>query len=209
MQETWEAWTKDSASLPDEERRLVALVRDRLGPGAFENVKAELFEVERAAKEAADEPWIPVRRAIMDALDARLLNEALADLPDGLKRRLRAALGDLYADEMLLWNHLTKRLVCSILRWHSSLKYDDGAERDWLSCYSEIARDRTRRMVEELEKLASGARGGVEMRALVQRIYAENRTDPFQESLARAPRKAEVPLPPAVAAERQPDRWSW
>lgn len=208
MQQAWDHWMSKIEDLPVGDRHIVEEMKSRLTESAIENVKKELFKIEKGSKEAED-PLVPLRTALMDAFDTSLLNHSLSQLKVETKKILHAQLGDLYTDEVFLWGYLTRSFMCGILRWYSSLKYDDAGEDDWFTYYTQIAKQRTKNVVETLQCLETGDGEITGVRGLIKKAYEEQVADPLQQYLVKAPRKTPILKPGEKKAEERPDQWSW
>ncbi len=213
MQQAWDHWMTKLEDLAVGDRQIVEQMKSRLAESAIENVKKELFEIEKRSKEAED-PLIPLRTALMDAVDTSLLNHSLSQLKVETKKILHTQLGELYTDEVFLWGYLTRSFMCGILRWYSSLKYDDAGEDDWFTYYTQIAKERTQNVVETLQCLENGDGEVAGVRALIKKAYDEQVADQLRQYLVKAPKRTPILTPgDKKAGEKKtgekPDQWTW
>lgn len=101
-------------------------------------MRNELLEIEEESRKAED-PLVPLRTAIMTAVDTSLLSETIMNLDDRLRKKAQSQLGESFTDDKLGWSYLAGNFMCGILRQYSLLKYDDAAKDDWFTCYVEAA----------------------------------------------------------------------
>lgn len=208
MQRAWDYWTRNKNRLSDEDRRIAELAEERLSESAVENIRRELLEVEEKSNKAED-PLIPLRAAIMDAVDTSLLNKALTELDDDGRKKVQGRLGDLYTDEIFSWGYLTKSFLCRILRWYSSLKYGDAGERDWFTSYREIADRRARSIVERILRCEADESGTDGIHALISRADEEQAMEQVRQRFLQAPKKTPLRKVAGAGINRNPDDWTW
>ncbi len=209
MRGAWDYWIKNKTELSDDNRRIVDLVQCKFADSAIEKMRNELFEIEEESKKATD-PLVPLRRAIMDALDTSLLNEAIKNLDGEVRKKVEGKLGNLYTAEIILWGYLANEFKCSILRWYSLVKYDDASADDWFTYYVKITKGRARHIVGVLQRREPGKSDTTNAaRALMGNVYDEQVMDKLRERLLKAPRKMSIP----ESVETEPggglDQWKW
>lgn len=205
MRDAWDYWMKDKTELSDDNRRIVELIQYKFADAAIGKMRNELFEIEEESKKATD-PLVPLRRAIMDALDTSLLNEAIENLDGEVRKKVEGKLGNLYTAEIFLWGYLANDFMCSVLRWYSLVKYDDASADDWFTYYVKVAKGRARHIIEVLQRWEPGES---ETPALTGNAYDEQVMDKLRQRLLKAPRK--MPISESVETEsgKGLDRWTW
>lgn len=208
MQRAWDYWMKNENRLSNEDRRIVELAEERLSESTIENIRQELLEIEERSNKAED-PLIPLRAAIMDAVDTSLLNKALTELDDEARKKVQGQLGDLYTDEIFSWGYLTKSFLCRILRWYSALKYGDAAEGDWFASYREIAVQRAGNIVEMILHCEADETGKEEIHALISRADEKQAMDQVRQRFLQAPKKTPVRKVAGASVNENPDDWTW
>jgi len=191
MQEAWDFWIKNKDELHEDNRRIVDLVQRKFTASAIENLREDLMEIERASKEAAN-PLVLLRTAIMDAVDMSLLNNAIIELDEEVRKEVQARLGDKFRDEDLGFGFLGGSFTCQVLRWYSSLKYDDGSADDWFAWYTDVAQASVGNTVEMLKKHAKG--GSPRFEAVLHKTWRQvmDQARPF---VLEAPRKTPIREP--------------
>ena len=208
MQGAWDYWMKNKDRLSDEDRQIVAVAEERLSENSIESIHKELLELEKKLNKAED-PLIPLRAAIMDAVDTSLLNKAITDLDDEGRKKVQGKLGDLYTEEIFSWGYLAKSLLCRILRWYSSRKYDDAAENDWFVSYREVADQRARSIVEMILRCEADETGTDGIHALISRADEEQAMDQVRQRFLQAPKKTPIHTVAGAGIKRNVDDWTW
>jgi hypothetical protein len=208
MQGAWDYWTKNENRLSDEDRQIVELAREKLSESTIERIHKELLELEKKSNQAED-PLVPLRAAIMDAVDTSLLNKALTDLDDEARKKVQGKLGDLYTDEIFSWGYLTNSFLRRVLRWYSSLKYGDAAENDWFAFYREIADQRARSIVEMILRCEADETGTDGIHALMRRADEEGAMDQVRQRLLQAPKKTPIRKVAGAGIKGNLDDWTW
>ena len=204
MEDAWVFWME--GKLSDEDRELVDLVQRSFADDAVQSIRKELLEIEEQAKKA-ESPLTPLRAAIMEAVDTSLLNKEILDLEDEARRSVQAKLGDLYTDEIFLWQYLAKDLVCRVLRWYSRRKYGDGAKgTDWFASYVKAARTRSRTLVERLQHWDAGRGGTGRTDLLLANLPGDQSLNELRAELLGE--RQGQPTTPKETAKDDP-RWSW
>lgn len=208
MQSGWEYWMENKGRLSREDRRIVELVHQVLSDSAIENIRKELLALEETSQNAR-EPLIPLRAAIMDAADTSVLNQTIMKLDDRTRKQVREKLGDLYTDEIFLWGYLTKGLTCRILRWYTSVKYDDTASGDWLDSYLKICRRRAANIVDRIRHWEADGTESGGVHEVIKGTDEERDLDRIRQKVLEVPKGTPVVLEQDEEAESEPDRWTW
>lgn len=160
IQQAWIYYLRNKDQLPAEQRAVVDFVQHKLAPSTVESLRNKLLKVE-ADSLKAKEPLVPLRAAIMDAVDMGLLYEAILGEDDQVKKAAQAELGSEFTQDKLDWGYITGTFASHLLRVYSGLKYDDVAADDWFSYYVAEARARTQALISFLKERATGGTGTV------------------------------------------------
>ncbi len=189
IQEAWDYWWYNKDQLSETNQRIVDLVQRKFDPSAIEKIREELYEIEEVSNKAA-EPLIPLRKAIMDAVDTSFINEAILNLDEKVKKKIQNTLGDQFSDDMLVWGYLTGNIMSGILRWYSWQKYGDASEDDWYTCYIEVSKENANNTAQMLKEHA--ANEGAQFHAILYKPWKQA-MEQLREKLLKVPIQTPVP----------------
>ncbi len=136
MQQAWDFWMNNRGQASGESRQIASLVRNKLSRDQIALIREELLDTEVLSKTAAN-PLIPLREAIMNAVNRSVFTAAVMELDGAQRERVERRLS--CTEDALAAEHLSNRLMLNILRFYSVTKYDDGAEKDWFTFYLDAA----------------------------------------------------------------------
>jgi hypothetical protein len=208
MQSGWDQWMEGKGRLSREDRQIVELIRQVLSESAIEDIRKELLKLEVTSKNAR-KPLIPLRTAFMDAADTSVLNQTIMKLDDRTRKQVREKLGDLYTDEILLWGYLAKGLTCRILRWYTSVKYDDTASGDWFDSYLKICRQRAANIVDIIRQWKPDGNETGGLHEVISRMDEKRGLDRIRQQFLEVPKGTSIVQDRVEGAEGEPDCWTW
>jgi len=189
MQHIWDSWMEHKDELQEEVSRTVDLVQAKFHREDIESIRKELIDLEKESNDAKD-PLVPLRRAIMKAVDEKYLSELLLNLDTDDRKKLENRLEFNLKLEVLGFTFLRSNLKTSILRLYSFGKYGDGAKEDWFLFYCEAAKRYAENTVNIFRDAVNEENGSIA--ALLGKYY-EPMMSRLRENLLKIPPKTPVP----------------
>ena len=133
-----------------------ALAED-LDTVALDTVRGDLLELE-ARLGTLEKPLQMLRQELMQAVDRRMLNTQIMELPDEVRDRLRAQSADVPASDEEADRYIAaNELRLQLLREYAARRFGDRAERDWFVIYEEASRLKQRSARDFIERALAGA----------------------------------------------------
>lgn len=189
--EAFDSFLNNTKHRDQNTRRIISLVKDKFSEEQFLEMQEELVKIEVEANRQ-ENPLITLRRAIMDAVDSDVREQALPELPEDERRKIYAELnkkGGNFSDANSIGLWLYSEVMCGVLRLYSSVKYDDAGEEDWFSYYVKCAESSAKTMAHMFRKRAAGEDHWFE--ATMFKLWDQN-MEKFREAALRFRPKEKV-----------------
>lgn len=124
---------------------------------ALDAIRGDLLEFE-ARLGHVDKPLQIIRQELMQAVDRRMLNTQIMELPDDVRQRLREQTPDVPGSDAEANRYIVaNELRLQLLREYSARRFGDRADRDWFVIYEEASRLKQRSARDYIERALAGA----------------------------------------------------